>query len=113
MCTPCIAPEVDTGTTTYCAVCGTGTNQNLEILVPKFTPQSATISGTYYIQYNYIFYIYFHSQEFNTLKKSLGNVSNFAALDTVEFLMPFLDVIRSEVKTGGFLLHKIVLFFKF
>ena len=38
------------------------------------------------------------SKEFNTLKKSLGNVNTFAALDTVEFLMPFLDVIRSEVK---------------
>jgi hypothetical protein len=36
-------------------------------------------------------------QEFNTLKKSLGSVTNFAALDTVEFMMPFLDVIRSEV----------------
>jgi hypothetical protein len=113
MCAPCIAPEVHTGTrtSTYYAVCGTGTNQNLKFFVPNFTPESATISGTYYI--NYIFYIYFHSQEFNTLKKSLGNVSNFAALDTVEFLMPFLDVIRSEVKTGSFLLHKIVLFFKF
>jgi hypothetical protein len=38
-------------------------------------------------------------QEFNTLKKSLGSVTSFAALDTVEFMMPFLDVIRSEVRS--------------
>lgn len=33
-------------------------------------------------------------QEFTALKKSLGSVETFADLDTVEFLMPFLDVIR-------------------
>ena len=39
-------------------------------------------------------------KEFTALKKSLGNVASFADLDTVEFLMPFLDVIRSEDVTG-------------
>ena len=29
------------------------------------------------------------------LQRSLGNVSSFSELDTVEFLMPFLDVIRN------------------
>jgi len=39
-------------------------------------------------------------KEFTTLKKSLNNVTDFTSLDTVEFLMPFLDVIRSEDVTG-------------
>ena len=39
-------------------------------------------------------------KEFSALKKSLGNVNSFSELDTVEFLMPFLDVIRSEDVTG-------------
>ena len=34
------------------------------------------------------------------LKKSLSSVKTFSDLDTVEFLMPFLDVIRSEDVTG-------------
>lgn len=36
-------------------------------------------------------------KEFLALKKSLGSVKTFSDLDTVEFLMPFLDVIRSEL----------------
>ena len=39
-------------------------------------------------------------KEFMALKKSLGLVADFGSLDTVEFLMPFLDVIRSEDVTG-------------
>jgi len=39
-------------------------------------------------------------KEFSALKKSLGTVESFSELDTVEFLMPFLDVIRSEDVTG-------------
>jgi len=39
-------------------------------------------------------------KEFTTLKRSLNSVTNFTELDTVEFLMPFLDVIRSEDVTG-------------
>ena len=39
-------------------------------------------------------------KEFTTLKRSLNTVTDFTALDTVEFLMPFLDVIRSEDVTG-------------
>jgi len=39
-------------------------------------------------------------KEFAALKKSLGSVETFGQLDTVEFLMPFLDVIRSEDVTG-------------
>jgi len=39
-------------------------------------------------------------KEFLALKKSLGSVKTFNDLDTVEFLMPFLDVIRSEDVTG-------------
>ena len=34
------------------------------------------------------------------MKRSLGTVDSFSELDTVEFLMPFLDVIRSEDVTG-------------
>ena len=39
-------------------------------------------------------------KELMTLKKSLSNVTEFETLNTVEFLMPFLDVIRSEDVTG-------------
>ena len=39
-------------------------------------------------------------KEFLALKKSLSLVADFGSLDTVEFLMPFLDVIRSEDVTG-------------
>jgi len=39
-------------------------------------------------------------KEFATLKRSLNAVTDFTTLDTVEFLMPFLDVIRSEDVTG-------------
>jgi len=39
-------------------------------------------------------------KEFTTLKRSLNTVTDFNSLDTVEFLMPFLDVIRSEDVTG-------------
>jgi len=39
-------------------------------------------------------------KEFMALKKSLSLVADFGSLDTVEFLMPFLDVIRSEDVTG-------------
>lgn len=33
-------------------------------------------------------------KELMTLKKSLSSVTQFSQLNTVEFLMPFLDVIR-------------------
>ena len=39
-------------------------------------------------------------KEFLTLKRALGQAQDFASLDTLEFLMPFLDVIRSEDVTG-------------
>jgi len=39
-------------------------------------------------------------KEFSILKRSLNTVTDFNSLDTVEFLMPFLDVIRSEDVTG-------------
>ena len=33
-------------------------------------------------------------KEFSSLKRRLATLPDFSALDTVEFLMPFLDVIR-------------------
>lgn len=39
-------------------------------------------------------------KEFLTLKRALAQAQDFAGLDTLEFLMPFLDVIRSEDVTG-------------
>merc|ERR550534_1477079 len=39
-------------------------------------------------------------KELVVLKKSLSTVTEFDQLNTVEFLMPFLDVIRSEDVTG-------------
>jgi len=39
-------------------------------------------------------------KEFTILKRTLNTATDFNSLDTVEFLMPFLDVIRSEDVTG-------------
>ena len=38
-------------------------------------------------------------KELMTLKKSLCTVTEFSLLNTVEFLMPFLDVIRLKIRT--------------